>query len=228
MGPKRTEMAPGARRCCELRLFIADIMLCWQSASAQDASWRSRDLPLPRWHPHRQGEEENHREVDKMLFDAVHDNNISAVRKTLADGADPDGYLCDWSGTALWRASRDGHVDVARLLLENWPASAAVDHRNSDGSTPLHASIYNGHIDVVHLLLFHGADPLIPNIDNDNAYRVLKACPHDKEYKDNVKALLQEYERKHREAHAANAEAEAEASKAAEAAAEDGDAESEL
>ena len=59
-------MAPGARRCCELRLFIAVIMLCWQSASAQDASWRSRDLPLPRWHPHRQGEEENHRVSTQM------------------------------------------------------------------------------------------------------------------------------------------------------------------
>ena len=139
-----------------------------RATTIHHSSWCMSDTSMPRLG----------QEVDKMLFDAVHDNNISAVQKHLAEGADPDGYLCDWSGTALWRASRDGHVDVARLLLENWPASAAVDHRNSDGSTPLHASIYNGHIDVVHLLLFHGADPLIPNIDNDNAYRVLKACPH--------------------------------------------------
>ena len=45
---------------------------------------------------------------------------------------------------------RDGHKDVAELLLAN---KADVNARDNDGDTPLHMAAMKGHKDMVELLL---------------------------------------------------------------------------
>ena len=58
----------------------------------------------------------------------------------------------DW--TPLFAASRWGHVDVARVLLEY---GADVNARDTHGQTPLHWPSQEGYLKVVELLLEHGA-----------------------------------------------------------------------
>jgi len=52
--------------------------------------------------------------------------------------------------TALMSASESGHVDVVRILLEEW---ADVDAKDSFGLTALLFATANGHADVAQLLL---------------------------------------------------------------------------
>ena len=52
--------------------------------------------------------------------------------------------------TPLFVACQQGHVDVARLLLDN---GAEVDR---NGATPLFVACQNGHVDAARLLLEHG------------------------------------------------------------------------
>jgi ankyrin repeat protein len=49
----------------------------------------------------------------------------------------------------------NGHVEIARLLLQN---GADVNARNNYGSTLLHYAVSYGHVDTLHLLVENGAD----------------------------------------------------------------------
>ena len=61
-------------------------------------------------------------------------------------------FNIDW--TPLFTASRRGHVDVARVLLEY---GADINAQDIHGQTPLHWPSQEGHLEVVQLLLEHGA-----------------------------------------------------------------------
>ena len=50
----------------------------------------------------------------------------------------------------LWIACQNGHVDVARLLLDK---GADVNRANKNGWTPLSIACSKGHVDAVRLLL---------------------------------------------------------------------------
>ncbi|EOD14056.1 hypothetical protein EMIHUDRAFT_356702, partial [Emiliania huxleyi CCMP1516] len=56
--------------------------------------------------------------------------------------------------TPLIMASQQGHLEIARLLLE---AGAAIDQADEQGSTPLLAACHNGHLEVAKLLSSYGA-----------------------------------------------------------------------
>jgi hypothetical protein len=56
----------------------------------------------------------------------------------------------------LHGASRNGHVDSARILLDH---GAHVNAQSFPYWTPFHFACYDGHPSVVHLLLAHGANP---------------------------------------------------------------------
>jgi len=89
------------------------------------------------------------------LFDAVRRGDYEAVRRLLAQGADPN--LRDERGfTPLHIASAKGLVDVAELLLMS---GADPNAAGEAGVTPLHLAVLNGNADLVLLLLEHGADP---------------------------------------------------------------------
>jgi hypothetical protein len=55
--------------------------------------------------------------------------------------------------TPLMIASQQGHLDIARLLIQS---GAAVDSRDGSGWTPLMLASFHGHLDVISLLLQSG------------------------------------------------------------------------
>lgn len=83
---------------------------------------------------------------------------VQLLIKKHPDSMHSDGTLDGTSGyTPLHYASRAGHVDVVRALLE---AGAAVNAATTAGrATPLHRAAYVGHVEVVKLLLHAGALP---------------------------------------------------------------------
>jgi ankyrin repeat protein len=56
--------------------------------------------------------------------------------------------------TSLFCASRSGHIEIVRLLIQR---GATVNARNSVGATPLFDASLNGHKEVVQLLIDNGA-----------------------------------------------------------------------
>jgi len=59
------------------------------------------------------------------------------------------------NSTPLHRASQEGHVEVARVLIEHGADMTVQDER---GSTPLHDASRTGHKELAQFLLEHGAD----------------------------------------------------------------------
>jgi len=79
--------------------------------------------------------------------------DIKKVEALLQEGTDPNAmynYL-----TVLSRASRNGHVNIVKKLLDN---GADVNAKNWGKSTALMNASRGGHVDVVKLLLDNGAD----------------------------------------------------------------------
>ena len=104
---------------------------------------------------------------------ASHDGMPGLVRLLLDHHADE--YARDDDGnTALHFAAARGHVDVARLLLER---GAEIDAQNDAGSTPLHRAsegLREGNTVVLQLLLDHGADAQVRNLDGKSASEVAR------------------------------------------------------
>jgi len=80
---------------------------------------------------------------------------------------DLDTRCFDHESTALHLASRWGHVEVIRTLLDN---GADADARNKSKSTPLHMASTGGHVEAVRLLLERGADA---TIDDDQGMEAI-------------------------------------------------------
>ncbi|KAJ3728132.1 hypothetical protein DFJ43DRAFT_1139999 [Lentinula guzmanii] len=61
--------------------------------------------------------------------------------------------------SALWIASSEGRFEEVQELLRT-ASSPDVNVKDQDGITPLIEAVKNGHVEVVHALLAHGADPM--------------------------------------------------------------------
>jgi ankyrin repeat protein len=91
----------------------------------------------------------------QRLMAAVTDGDAGAVRKLLADGAPVDERFPLVNGfndgaTPLIVAARDGHTEIARLLLD---AGADVNAAEPIfGGLPLHKAVYNGHSELTRLI----------------------------------------------------------------------------
>ena len=95
------------------------------------------------------------------LHEAVYYNDVKSVKSHLQNGADINQLGPSWyEGTALHLAVRDGHLDIAQLLIEQ---GAAVDVRGNNDYTPLHNAAWNGNLEMVKLLLNAGADINVTN-----------------------------------------------------------------
>ncbi len=65
--------------------------------------------------------------------------------------------------TPLHYAASNGHVEVIKLLLDNY---AYIDAESPNGTTPLMMASLYGSVEAVKLLVEEGADPLIKNQQN--------------------------------------------------------------
>jgi ankyrin repeat protein len=119
-----------------------------------------------------------------FLSRAASNNDLAAVRIKYNERPE-DLNLPDNAGnTPLQIAALQGYVDIVRFLLEN---GCEVDTRNIDRDTALIDAVENGHVEVVKLLLIHGANPRLGNAKGDEPYELV---PPDDENYDEIRALL--------------------------------------
>jgi len=97
-------------------------------------------------------------------FKAVFNGDEESVSEALAAGFDAntrDGTL----NTALHHATKQGHLNIMRLLVE---VGAELNVQNDDDSTALHLAEKN--IESIRILLEAGADPNVKNRDYNYPY----------------------------------------------------------
>jgi ankyrin repeat protein len=98
------------------------------------------------------------------LFTAVVGGNLDVIRLLLDHGADM--HICDKKkNNALHIAAVHGHLEVSRMLLA---LNLDVNSRNDVGTTPLYSALEYSrkiNVDVVRLLLDHGAEVHTPEHD---------------------------------------------------------------
>lgn len=103
--------------------------------------------------------------LGERLFSAAKNNDLSAVRLLIAEGA-PIDFQDQHGWTALMQAAWRGHTNVVRILLEN---KASVDVQNNDGWTALIWAADQPHAPIVDVLLENNASTDIQNEHGDTA-----------------------------------------------------------
>ena len=96
---------------------------------------------------------------ESPLMIAALEGQLDICTQLIAKNADVN--KTGW--TPLHYAASRGHLDVIRLLLDNY---AFIDAASPNGTTPLMMAAQYGSDDAVKLLLDEGADPLLKNQKN--------------------------------------------------------------
>jgi ankyrin repeat protein len=111
----------------------------------------------------------------ESLHEAVTNQDIDQIQVLIQEGADINELGRSWYGygSPLHLAVRDGHQDIARLLIDS---GAYVDVRDHNDYTPLHNAAWNGNLDMVKFLLDAGADINAVNYSGDTVL----SCAQDK------------------------------------------------
>ena len=128
-----------------------------------------------------------------------------AVRLLLLSGANVDAASPSTGMNALLKASSDGNLPLARLLIEH---HAAVEPRTNFDSTPLILAARNGHTEIIRLLLEHGAQTeavtrkgvtaliMAAHQGHAGAVEILLSAGADKTRKDRLGRTALDYARK--------------------------------
>jgi hypothetical protein len=104
------------------------------------------------------GETQLHHCARKGLTTSV--RRLLSIRNITVNVKDVNGE------TPLHWAAWKGHIEIARLLLQN---GAEVNVKNNGGITPLHCAAEHGHVDILHLLVENGADLEAQDVDGERA-----------------------------------------------------------
>jgi len=107
------------------------------------------------------------------LFLAVFNNHIDAVPLLLAAGADPN-VRDDEGDSPLRFCAEKGYLEMARLLLLCGANKTMHEGGGPAGMNALGYAATRLHVDMVRLLLAHGADPLIGDADDMTTFRRLQ------------------------------------------------------
>ena len=94
-------------------------------------------------------------EAAKELAEACKQGDLKTTRLLLEAGAKQDQLQNYSDNTALMLAAENGHVEIARLLLD---AGADKNLQNERDSTALMLAARNGHVEIARQLLKAGAD----------------------------------------------------------------------
>jgi len=117
---------------------------------------------------------------DSRLLIAAADGDMPIVKTLVEQGAKVNAT--GPYGTSLHRAAYNGHLEVARFLLDHGanvdseikpdlmrvmekgylsalPINQSIDIKEAFGTTPLHHALFRGHQEMVELLVSKGADP---------------------------------------------------------------------
>ncbi len=100
---------------------------------------------------------------DPLLI-AVFMNHVEAVRLLLAAGADPN-VQDDEGGAPLRFCAEKGYLEMARLLLHCGANKTIHEGGAPSGMNALGFAATRLNVDMVRLLLGHGADPLVGDAD---------------------------------------------------------------
>ncbi len=98
---------------------------------------------------------------------------------------DSSGRLMNLQMPPLMIACLHGDLEIVSKILEDLNASYFINMRDRCGDTALSTAIVNGDIEMIRVLLDHGADTQIINAENNNAYQAgieelrnkLSICP---------------------------------------------------
>ena len=129
------------------------------------------------------------------LFDAVLDNQIVAARLLLAHGAEPN--LKDDEGRSPLRICMEKeYMEMARLLLL-CGANKTIHEVVAGGMTALGLAVHWLNVEMVKLLLAHGADPHVEDEDRMTVFEHLRIMdlpddPTDQDRLQEIRQLLGE------------------------------------
>lgn len=114
------------------------------------------------------------------LLNAVFRNRIDAVRMLLAAGAEPNVRGAD-GDSPLRLCAQNGYPEMARLLLLCGAGQTIHEGAGPTGMNALGFAATRLDIDMVRLLLSHGADPLFEDADRRTTFERLQfaALPED-------------------------------------------------
>ena len=113
----------------------------------------------------------------QMFFEAIERNEYWTVKRMIERG-ERDMFVMGPStidqsrfngDTALTTASRYGHIEICKLLIEN---GAEVDTADENGVTALMMASHRGHIEICRLLIEKGADVNATDEDGDTALMI--------------------------------------------------------
>jgi ankyrin repeat protein len=122
-------------------------------------------------------------ELIKEMNQSANDIDMSRIQILIEMGADVNAKDKNkWGHTPLHIASRDNHIEIAKLLIER---GADVKAKDNDGWTPLHWASLHNRIETAKLLIELGADLDAENNDGET--------PFDLAHFDEIKTLLKKY-----------------------------------
>ncbi|SBT34076.1 conserved Plasmodium protein, unknown function [Plasmodium ovale wallikeri] len=81
--------------------------------------------------------------------------------------------------TAFWYSCRNGNLKIAKIILKK---GSNINHRDSNGMTPLHICVKYGHFNIANFLIDNHANINI----RDNIVKLLIESGADVQIKDNV------------------------------------------
>ena len=103
------------------------------------------------------------------FLERIRAGDVSVVRLFIATGMDIHARDADGMTALMW-AAREGHVEVVRILVEQWVAAADAQAQDDDGTTVLMWAARGGDVEMVRFLLENGANI---NARNNNGITAL-------------------------------------------------------
>lgn len=89
------------------------------------------------------------------VFNTVDLDDVASTRALIRAGENVNAVTLDGKWTPLLRASGNGNVEIARMLID---AGAEINWESIDGNSALAEAAANGHTEMVRLLAEEGAD----------------------------------------------------------------------